>query len=36
MAQSIGDYLIERLAENNVGHVFGVPGDYVLTFFKQM
>ena len=36
MAQSIGNYLIERLAENGVGHVFGVPGDYVLTFFKQM
>ena len=36
MAQSIGDYLIQRLAENGVGHVFGVPGDYVLTFFKQM
>lgn len=36
MALSIGNYLIKRLAENNVGHVFGVPGDYVLTFFKQM
>ena len=36
MAQSIGNYLIQRLAENGVGHVFGVPGDYVLTFFKQM
>jgi indolepyruvate decarboxylase len=36
MAQSIGNYLIERLIENGVGHVFGVPGDYVLTFFKQM
>ncbi len=36
MAQSIGTYLIQRLAENGIGHVFGVPGDYVLTFFKQM
>ncbi len=36
MAESIGDYLIRRLLEEGVGHVFGVPGDYVLTFFSQM
>ncbi len=36
MAQNIGNYLIQRLAENGIGHIFGVPGDYVLTFFKQM
>ena len=34
--KSIGDYLIRRLIEEGVGHVFGVPGDYVLTFFSQM
>jgi TPP-dependent 2-oxoacid decarboxylase len=36
MTQSIGNYLIQRLLDNGVNHVFGVPGDYVLTFFKQM
>lgn len=36
MAQTIGDYLIRRLVEEGVGHVFGVPGDYVLSFFEQM
>jgi indolepyruvate decarboxylase len=32
----IGDYLIERLYEYGVRHVFGVPGDYVLGFFNQI
>jgi indolepyruvate decarboxylase len=36
MAETIGDYLIRRLSEAGVGHVFGVPGDYILTFFSQM
>ncbi len=36
MSETIGDYLIRRLGEEGVGHVFGVPGDYVLTFFSQM
>ena len=29
---TIGRYLVQRLDEIGVGHVFGVPGDYVLTF----
>ncbi len=33
---SIGDYLIARLMECGVRHVFGIPGDYVLTFYTQM
>jgi indolepyruvate decarboxylase len=36
MSETIGAYLIRRLQEKGVGHVFGVPGDYVLTFFGQM
>ncbi len=36
MSETIGDYLIRRLGEEGVGHVFGVPGDYVLAFFGQM
>ncbi|MBC8123566.1 MAG: alpha-keto acid decarboxylase family protein, partial [Gemmatimonadaceae bacterium] len=35
-AMSIGGYLIERLLAHGVHHVFGVPGDYVLGFFKQL
>jgi TPP-dependent 2-oxoacid decarboxylase len=31
----IGDYLIERLRKLGVRHVFGVPGDYVLGFYRQ-
>ena len=33
---SIGDYLIARLQECGVRHVFGIPGDYVLAFYTQM
>ena len=27
---SIGEYLIRRLQDYGVRHVFGIPGDYVL------
>jgi len=33
---TIGDYLIQRLAAHGVGHVFGIPGDYVLGFYDQL
>jgi alpha-keto-acid decarboxylase len=33
---SIADYLLQRLAEAGVGHVFGVPGDYILGFYDRM
>ena len=33
---TIGGYLIERLREHGVGHVFGVPGDFVLTFMHEI
>ena len=36
MAESIGAYLIRRLGEEGVDTVFGVPGDYCLTFFSQI
>src|SRR5262249_48244441 len=32
----IGDYLIERLGALGVRHVFGVPGDFVLSFFRML
>jgi len=33
---NVGAYLIKRLQSLGVSHVFGVPGDYVLGFFKQL
>ena len=33
---SIGQYLIEQLKAHGVDHVFGVPGDYVLTLYKMI
>jgi TPP-dependent 2-oxoacid decarboxylase len=35
-AHSIGTYLIQRLYEHGVHHVFGVPGDFVLGFDKLL
>jgi len=33
---TIGDYLIHRLEELGVKHIFGVPGDYVLGFYDLL
>lgn len=33
---SIGQYLIRRLQDYGVNHVFGIPGDYVLAFYKML
>ena len=33
---SIADYLIRRLQDYGIGHVFGIPGDYVLAFYAQL
>src|SRR5256886_8947509 len=35
-ATTIGEYLIERLHAHGVRHVFGIPGDYVLSFYEQL
>ncbi|NOT83921.1 MAG: alpha-keto acid decarboxylase family protein [Methylococcaceae bacterium] len=32
-SETIGQYLLNRLYEAGVGHIFGVPGDYVLGFY---
>jgi indolepyruvate decarboxylase len=29
------DYLLDRIDDYNVGHVFGIPGDYVVPFFAN-
>jgi indolepyruvate decarboxylase len=36
MKQSIGNFLLRRLHEAGVGHIFGVPGDYNLEFMQQL
>ncbi len=36
MRTTVGGYLIHRLEELGVKHVFGVPGDYVLGFYDQL
>ncbi|HZN35355.1 MAG TPA: thiamine pyrophosphate-binding protein, partial [Pirellulaceae bacterium] len=33
---SIGQYLIRRLQDYGLAHVFGIPGDYILTFYGQL
>lgn len=33
---SIGDYLIQRLWDYGVRDVFGIPGDYVLSFYAKL
>ncbi len=36
MAETVGSYLIKRMRQEGVDHVFGVPGDYCLTFFSVL
>lgn len=36
MKQRIGDFLLRRLEEAGVRHLFGVPGDYNLEFMQQL
>jgi indolepyruvate decarboxylase len=33
---TIGDFLLRRLGEAGVGHLFGVPGDYNLELLQQL
>jgi indolepyruvate decarboxylase len=36
LGASIGEYLIRRLQDYGVRHVFGIPGDYVLSFYALL
>jgi indolepyruvate decarboxylase len=36
MKQSVGDFLLRRLEEAGVKHLFGVPGDYNLELMQQL
>jgi indolepyruvate decarboxylase len=33
---TIGDFLLRRLCEAGIGHLFGVPGDFNLAFMQQI
>lgn len=33
---SIGDYLIQRLMDYGIDDLFGIPGDYVLSFYSEL
>ena len=33
---SIGEYLIQRLQDYGIGDIFGIPGDYILTFYTLL
>jgi indolepyruvate decarboxylase len=36
MRESIGDFLLRRLQEAGIRHLFGVPGDYNLELLQQL
>ena len=36
MKQSIGNFLLRRLQEASIRHIFGVPGDYNLGLMQQL
>jgi indolepyruvate decarboxylase len=36
MRQSIGEFLLRRLQEAGIQHIFGVPGDYNLELMQQL
>ncbi len=36
MKMTVGEYLIKRLHDYGVRHIFGIPGDYALHFFHQI
>lgn len=33
---TVGEYLIKVLYNNNIKHIFGIPGDYVLGFYDLL
>lgn len=33
---SIGEYLIQRMKQSGIADVFGIPGDYILTFYSML
>src|SRR6201987_401605 len=36
MTMTVGDFLLRRLGEAGIGHLFGVPGDFNLELLQQL
>ena len=36
LSQNVASYLIQRLYDLGVRHIFGVPGDFVLGFYHEL
>lgn len=36
MEITISEYLIQSLQKAGIGHIFGIPGDYVIKFFGEL
>ena len=36
LKQTVGEFIIRRLKEAGISHMFGVPGDYNLEFLEQV
>jgi TPP-dependent 2-oxoacid decarboxylase len=36
LRQNVASYLIQRLYDHDVRHIFGVPGDFVLGFYQEL
>lgn len=34
MTKTIGSLLLDRLPHLGLNHIFGIPGDYILTLYK--
>ena len=34
MTKTIGSLLLDRLHHLGLNHIFGIPGDYILTLYK--
>jgi TPP-dependent 2-oxoacid decarboxylase len=35
-SQNVSSYLIQRLYDNGVRHIFGVPGDFILGLYQEL
>ncbi len=33
---TVSSYLIQKLHEYGIRHIFGVPGDYILGFYDEL
>ena len=36
LTPTLGTFLVDRLRQLGIGHVFGIPGDYVLALYKVL